>query len=44
MLQTALHLELNSLAQQGGVMSTYWSAISSNCDRNELTVMRVLLT
>ena len=41
MLQTALHLELNSLAQQGGVMSTYWSTVSSNCDCNEV---RVLLT
>ena len=37
MLQTSLHLQLNSIAKQGGVMPTYWSAISSNCDRNELT-------
>ncbi len=37
MLQTRLHLQLNSIAQQGGVMPTYWSAISSNYDCNEPT-------
>lgn len=37
MLQTSLHLELNSIAKQDGVMSSYWSAISSNCDYNEAT-------
>jgi len=44
MLQNHLQLELLSIAQQGGVMPTYWSAISSNCDRNESTALRVLLT
>lgn len=44
MFQTALHLELNSIAKQGGVMPAYWSAVSSNCDRNEPTGVRVLLT
>ena len=44
MLQTALHLQLNSTTNQGGVMPSYWSAISSNCDRSEATGMRVLLT
>lgn len=43
MLQTSLHLELHSIAKQA-VMPTYWSAISSNCDRNEPTGVRVLLT
>ena len=37
MLQTALHLQLSSTANQGGVMPTYWSAISSTCDCNEVT-------
>ena len=44
MLQTSLHLQINSIAKQAGVMPTYWSAISFNCDRNEPTGMRVLLT
>jgi hypothetical protein len=44
MLQTSLHLELTSIAKQGGVMPTYWSAISFNCDRNEPAGTRVLLT
>ena len=39
MLQTALHLQLKSVALQGGVMPAYWSAISSNCDRNEPTAL-----
>lgn len=37
MSQTRLHLQLSSIAKLGGVMPTYWSAISSNCDRNEPT-------
>lgn len=45
MLQRSLHSQTNSIAKQGGMMSTYWSAISSvNFDRNEPTGMRVLLT
>ena len=44
MLQTQLQLGLHSIAKQNGVMPTYWSAISSNCDRNEPTALRVLLT
>jgi hypothetical protein len=39
MLQTSLHLQLNSTANQGGVMPSYWSAISSNCDRSEPTAL-----
>ena len=34
MLQTSLHQQFNCIAKQGGLMSTYWSAINpSNYDR-----------
>ena len=44
MLQRSLHSLINSIAKQAGVMPTYWSAISFNCDRNEPTGSGVLLT
>jgi hypothetical protein len=37
MLQTQLQLGLHSIANQGGLMPSYWSAISSTCDCNEVT-------